>query len=809
MSDTVKVDRKLLWAQNAIETIRAHNKSSGDVVAGDVVILDTANSSGTEVAFTTTASADNKLVLGMAIQTIADNGYGQIQTKGPTSALKVNGSTIIVAGDHLATYSTAKIGQKAGSGLGGAFAIALTGYSTANDLGVIEAYLTGSAARIDTSSLSATFSNPTITGTLSVSATTTFTSASVITMTGVDSATDTLILTEGDILISDGHLDVIEANGTVDVFTLEHTTGAITDDDATFKIIEGGNLASGANMLRLNPTGTPNAASILFEIVGGGKVGQAMYVNGDSTGIDVVHFLGGGVLTDGYAVLGITNGGNIAAGGALLHLAFGGAPVATAIALEIDAQKDSIAMFIDSDAAANSAVQITGNGIVADNKAMLDVTNTAAIAVGSSLVRIHSTTASAGATAYGLEIAMNNTNLEALYVSQGTSRFDELIRMNGTSKIEFLDTGLYIYSSANGVLDIVSDTTVAITGAVTASSTLIVTGDVTANNTTASTSVTSGALVSKGGLGVASALFIGGDISIATGQKITTTAELTLNSVDPLTFQIGGVDWMKWDEAAINSFVAENDTLGHAAYIETEDGGGSAAAAGKAGGLYNFKTGDGSAAGGSSNYTGGAGGAFDLVTGAGAAGATANGVGGAGGTLTITTGAGAAGAGTGTGGAGGALGLTGGVGAQTADSTGTSGAGGAVVITSGAGGAGPASAGGTAGAGGNITLTPGAPGAQNGGVVANQGLVGIANSSTTAWAPSSIADGDEEAKEITVKGASLGDFVLASMSVDVLDVTLTACVTASNTVTATLANNTGSGVSIASGTLAVVVVRKA
>ncbi|KKL83544.1 hypothetical protein LCGC14_1973650, partial [marine sediment metagenome] len=344
-------------------------------------------------------------------------------------------------------------------------------------------------------------------------------------------------------------------------------------------------------------------------------------------------------------------------------------------------QKDAIAMYIDSDAATESAIQITGNGVVADNKAMLDVTNTAAIAAGSSLVRIHSTAASAGATAYGLEIACNASNLEALYVSLGTSRFDELIRMNGTTKIEFLDTGLYIYSSTNGQLDIVADTTVAISGAVTASSTLVVTGAVTTNATTQSTSVTTGALIDKGGLGVAKDFFLGGDLSIATGKVITTTAELTLNSVNPLTIQFGGVDWMQWDEAAISSFAGAADTAGHAVYMETEDGGADGGSAtGKAGGLYSLKTGDGSAA------------------------ATADQVGGAGGALTVATGDGKAANGTGTSGAGGAMTITAGVGGAESGATGTSGAGGAVVITSGAGGT---QSSGTGADGGDLTLTAG------------------------------------------------------------------------------------------------------
>jgi len=67
----------------------------------------------------------------------------------------------------------------------------------------------------------------------------------------------------------------------------------------------------------------------------------------------------------------------------------------------------------------------------------------------------------------------------------------------------------------------------------------------------------------------------------------------------------------------------------------------------------------------------------------------------------------------------------------------------------------------------------------------------------------SIADGDEEVGEVTVTGAALGDFCIASLSIDVADLVLTAQVTAANTVTYQLANNTGGAVDLASATVRV------
>lgn len=87
--------------------------------------------------------------------------------------------------------------------------------------------------------------------------------------------------------------------------------------------------------------------------------------------------------------------------------------------------------------------------------------------------------------------------------------------------------------------------------------------------------------------------------------------------------------------------------------------------------------------------------------------------------------------------------------------------------------------------------------------IVNSYLVG-----STAWDPGSIADGDEEAKEVTVTGAVLGDFVLASFSLDVQDLVLDAQVTTADMVTAILANNTGTPVDLAEGTLYVRVIKK-
>ena len=84
----------------------------------------------------------------------------------------------------------------------------------------------------------------------------------------------------------------------------------------------------------------------------------------------------------------------------------------------------------------------------------------------------------------------------------------------------------------------------------------------------------------------------------------------------------------------------------------------------------------------------------------------------------------------------------------------------------------------------------------------------LAGSATSDVA--SIADGDEDTVAITVTGAALGDMILGcSVSVDIADGVLDAQVTAADTVTVVLANNTGGALDLASATYRVLVLPSA
>jgi hypothetical protein len=70
----------------------------------------------------------------------------------------------------------------------------------------------------------------------------------------------------------------------------------------------------------------------------------------------------------------------------------------------------------------------------------------------------------------------------------------------------------------------------------------------------------------------------------------------------------------------------------------------------------------------------------------------------------------------------------------------------------------------------------------------------------------SLADGAGETTTVTVEGASLGDFVFVSHSLDAQDITVTGFVSAANTVSVRLQNESAGTKDLASGTLRVCVI---
>ena len=72
----------------------------------------------------------------------------------------------------------------------------------------------------------------------------------------------------------------------------------------------------------------------------------------------------------------------------------------------------------------------------------------------------------------------------------------------------------------------------------------------------------------------------------------------------------------------------------------------------------------------------------------------------------------------------------------------------------------------------------------------------------------SVADGVGETDDVTVAGVALGDMVIgASLSVDLVGLTVTGYVSAANTVKFRIQNESGSTVDLASATLRIVIAR--
>jgi hypothetical protein len=87
--------------------------------------------------------------------------------------------------------------------------------------------------------------------------------------------------------------------------------------------------------------------------------------------------------------------------------------------------------------------------------------------------------------------------------------------------------------------------------------------------------------------------------------------------------------------------------------------------------------------------------------------------------------------------------------------------------------------------------------------VANQVMQGSAT-----YDPPSLADGAGTTTTVTVTGASLGDFAVASFSLDLQGIVATAYVSGANTVSVRFQNESGGVLDLSSGTLRVLVFKQ-
>lgn len=110
--DAIPSDLLYLFKRRVVELT---NRSGGQVVAGDVVVLDTSN----DASFTTTTAAQSDLALGVAAETIANAASGKVVIHGLAS-VNVNGTT--ARGNWIATSTTVKQGAPSSTDSAGAFA---------------------------------------------------------------------------------------------------------------------------------------------------------------------------------------------------------------------------------------------------------------------------------------------------------------------------------------------------------------------------------------------------------------------------------------------------------------------------------------------------------------------------------------------------------------------------------------------------------------------------------------------------------------------------------------------------------------
>ena len=81
--------------------------------------------------------------------------------------------------------------------------------------------------------------------------------------------------------------------------------------------------------------------------------------------------------------------------------------------------------------------------------------------------------------------------------------------------------------------------------------------------------------------------------------------------------------------------------------------------------------------------------------------------------------------------------------------------------------------------------------------------LGLPLTASATFDPAASADGAGETTTVTVTGAKLGDFAVASFSLDMQGYTATAYVSAADTVSVRFQNESGAAPNIASGTLRV------
>lgn len=224
---------------------------------------------------------------------------------------------------------------------------------------------------------------------------------------GTAAGTAAMTLSLGDLVVTDSDASTISSvNGTGTLLTLDNESGVIASDTAVLSIDAGGAVASGGNLLRIAPSGSPNAGAIGIEYVGAAKAMTAMYIDGDPTGSNLVHVNCGGALTSDLGALVVSTDGALATGSNAFRVDVTGTPASGAIYAELDFAgvtdtNENVGLLIDATSkkvqalkilaapVAGSTVLVTSTGALAADKATVElVSNVAACNADSSVLRV-------------------------------------------------------------------------------------------------------------------------------------------------------------------------------------------------------------------------------------------------------------------------------------------------------------------------------------------------------------------------------------------------------------------------------------
>ena len=237
-------------------------------------------------------------------------------------------------------------------------------------------------------------------------------------MAGLAAGTAALTVSLGDFIVTDTDASKMSSvNGTGDLLILDNEGGVIGSDNAVLYIDAGGAVASGGNLLRVVPSGTPNAGAIGMEFVGAGKLLTALYIDADPTASSVAQIQGGGALTADLAVLVVSSDGALATGANTFRVDTTGTPASGAIYAEFDfagitdthenigvkidaGGKKVIGLHVDADPIANDVVYLHSDAVIAADKAVINVTSAGAIASGGNAMRVDVTGTPASGAVY-------------------------------------------------------------------------------------------------------------------------------------------------------------------------------------------------------------------------------------------------------------------------------------------------------------------------------------------------------------------------------------------------------------------------